>query len=244
MDKEFKKQIKEDEFKSAIVHAFDWSKLHSAEVRITAVVAVILAFVLGAVAYFQGAQRKEAERGFAAAIETFRASVNTPGEAPGPEAKAFATAQEKYTQAAAAFDGLARKFPSRPEGLRARYLAALSRVEIGQYPEAEKTLGEIGADRRASALEPALARLALADLYRRSGQTDKAVTAFRELVADTTSAVPRDTALMSLAGTLEDAKRLAEARASYKRLSEEFPQSVYAAEARRRADRLTSAVES
>ena len=243
MDKEFKKQIKEDEFKSAIVHAFDWSKLHSAEVRITAVVAVILAFVLGAVAYFQGAQRKEAERGFAAAIETFRASVNTPGEAPVPEAKAFATAQEKYTQAAAAFDGLARKFPSRPEGLRARYLAALSRVEIGQYPEAEKTLGEIGADRRASALEPALARLALADLYRRSGQTDKAVTAFRELVADTTSAVPRDTALMSLAGTLEDAKRLAEARASYKRLSEEFPQSVYAAEARRRADRLASAVE-
>jgi tetratricopeptide (TPR) repeat protein len=243
LDKEFKRQIKEDEFKSAIVRAFDWSKLHSAEVRITAAVAVVLAVVLGAVGYFQGAQRKEAERTFAEAVETFSASVSAPGEAPARGGKSFSSAQEKYTQAAAAFDGLARKFPSRPEGLRARYLAALSRVEIGQYSEAEKALTEIAADRRAAALEPALARLALGDLYRRSGQTDKAVTAFRELAADPTSALPRDSALMSLAGTLEDAKRLAEARASYKRLSEEFPQSVYAAEAQRRALRLTSAVE-
>ena len=244
MDKEFKKQIKEDEFKSAVVHAFDWSKLHSAEVRITAVVAVILAVVLGAVGYFQAEKRKEAEQGFADAVETFSAPVSAPSEAPARGGKSFATAQEKYTQAAAAFDGLARKFPSRPEGLRARYLAALSRVEIGQYPEAEKALSEIAADRRASALEPALARLALADMYRRAGQTDKAVAAFRDLAADTTSALPRDAALMSLAGTLEDAKKLAEARASYKRLSEEFPQSVYAPEAQRRADRLAPAVES
>ena len=243
MDKEFKKQIKEDEFKSAVAHALDWSKLHSAEVRITAVVAVIIAVVLGAAGYFQGEKRKEAERGFADTVETFRAPVRAPGDAAAPGGKSFATAQEKYTQAATAFDGLARKFPSRPEGLRARYLAALSRVEIGQYPEAEKALTEIAADRRASALEPAFARLALGDLFRRSGQIDKAVATFRELAADPTSAVPRDAALMSLAGTLEDAKRLAEARASYQRLSEEFPQSVYAAEARRRADRLAPAVE-
>ena len=241
MDKEFKKQIKEDEFESAVVHAFDWSKLHSAEVRITAVVAVILAVVLGAAGYFQ---RREAEHGFAEAVETFRAPVRAPGDAAAPGGKSFATAQEKYTEAATAFDGLARKFPSRPEGLRARYLAALSRVEIGQYPEAEKALTEIAADRRASALEPALARLALGDLFRRSGQVDKAVATFRELAADPTSAMPRDAALMSLAGTLEDAKRVAEARASYRRLTEEFPQSVYAAEARRRADRLAPAVES
>jgi tetratricopeptide (TPR) repeat protein len=244
LDKEFKKQIKEDEFQTAITHAFDWSKLHSAEVRITAGVAVILAIVLGGVGYSQGSQRKEAERAFAEAVDTFSAAVRPPGDAAAAGGKSFATAQEKYTQAVAAFDGLARRFPTRSEGLRARYLAALSRVEIGQYQEAEKALTEIAADRRASALEPALARLALADLYRRSGQTDKAVTAFRDLAADTTSAVPRDTALMSLAGTLEDAKRLAEARVSYKRLSEEFPQSVYAAEARRRADRLAPAVES
>jgi outer membrane protein assembly factor BamD (BamD/ComL family) len=40
---------------------------------------------------------------------------------------------------------------------------------------------------------------------------------------------------MTLAATLEDAKRLEEARASYRRLIERFPESVYAGEARRRA---------
>jgi tetratricopeptide (TPR) repeat protein len=240
LDKELKKQIKEDEFKSAIGHALDWSKSHSAEVRITALVAVILAGVLGAVGYFQGAQRREAEQGFADAIETFDAAVGAPGEG----VKSFATAQEKYTQAVTAFDGVARRFPSRPEGLRARYFAALARVEIGQGTEAEKALNEIAADRRASALEPALARMALGELYRRSGQTDKAVEAFRQLASDPASPVPRDAALMSMADTLEEAKKLAEARASYRRLYEEFPESVYGPEARRRADRLVTVVES
>jgi hypothetical protein len=46
---------------------------------------------------------------------------------------------------------------------------------------------------------------------------------------------------MSLAATLEDANRLAEARASYRRLGEDFPASVYAGEARRRAERLQPA---
>ena len=48
---------------------------------------------------------------------------------------------------------------------------------------------------------------------------------------------------MSLAGTLEDAKRLAEAVAAYKRLTEEFPASVYAGEARRKADYLQTAAQ-
>ena len=243
MDKELKRQIKEDEFKSVVEHALAWGRSHSAETRITALVAVILAGVLGAVGYFQGAQRREAEQAFAAAVEIFGAAVKAPGQAPGDGAKSFATAQEKYTQAVTAFDGLARRFPSRSEGLRARYFAALARVEVGQYGEAEKALSEIAADRRASALEPALARLALGELFRRSGQTDKAVEAFKQLAADPASAVPRDAALMSLGDTLEDARKMAEARASYRRLYEEFPQSVYAAEARRKADRLVTVVE-
>ena len=50
--------------------------------------------------------------------------------------------------------------------------------------------------------------------------------------------MPRDYALLSAAQTLEDAKRYAEARAAYRQLVEEFPASVYAAEARTRADYL------
>jgi tetratricopeptide (TPR) repeat protein len=236
LDKELRKQIKEDEFKSALEHTIEWGKAHRAEVRVTALVAVVLAAVIGAIGYFQASERQQAEEGYALAVETWTRPVASAAVEPG--AKTFATAQEKYTATAAAFDGLARKFPSRKEAVRARYFAALSRIELGQYAEAEKALVDLGADRRAGELEPALARMALAELYKRTGQLDKAIEGFRQIAADPGSAVPRDAAIMSLGATLEDAKRLGEARASFKRLYEEFPQSVYAAEARRRAERL------
>jgi outer membrane protein assembly factor BamD (BamD/ComL family) len=47
--------------------------------------------------------------------------------------------------------------------------------------------------------------------------------------------MPRDYVLMSLASTLETAARTTEAVASYRRVYEEFPDSVYAPEAQRRA---------
>lgn len=244
MDKELKKQIKGDEFKSAVEHTLEWGRSHSAEVRVTALVALVLAGVLGAVGYFQTSQRRQAEEGFGEAIATLNLPVLTATDpSPAPGTPAFTSSNEKHTAAVAAFDGLARKFSSRPEGLRARYLAALSRIEIGQFSEAEKALSEIGADRRAGILEPALARLALAELYRRSGQVDKATEGFRQISSDPGSAVPREAALMGLAETLEGARKLAEAQATFRRVFEEFPRSVYASEARRRAERLNSVVE-
>jgi TolA-binding protein len=244
LDKELKKQIKEDELKSAVEHALGWGRSHSAEVRVTALVALVLAGVLGAVGYFQTRERRQAEEGFGEAIATLGLPVLTATDpTPAPGTPAFRTANEKHTAAVVAFDGVARKFSSRPEGLRARYLAALSRIEIGQFSEAEKALIEIAADRRAGVLEPALARFALAELYRRSGQVDKATEGFRQIFSDPGSAVPREAALMGLGESLEGARKLAEAQATFRRLAEEFPGSVYAPEARRRAERLNSVVE-
>jgi TolA-binding protein len=72
---------------------------------------------------------------------------------------------------------------------------------------------------------------------------DKATEGFRQIFSDPGSAVPREAALMGLAQTLEDARKLAEAQATFRRVAEEFPRSVYAPEARRRAERLESVVE-
>jgi tetratricopeptide (TPR) repeat protein len=240
LDRELKKQIKEDEFVSTMDHVLTWASARRDEVRIAAGLAVVLAAAGAAFLYFQGQRAREAQSAFQEALDVWRAPVETElaPTADKPTGQVFATADEKWKSAAAAFEGVDRRYPSRPEAESARYYAALCRVQLKQYDEAEKGLKALADGKAGARLEPTVARVALADLYRRRGQVDKAVEAYRAVVADRDFAFPRDYALMSLASTLEEANRLSEARASYKRLTEDFPASVYAPEARRRAERL------
>jgi len=241
LKKELREQIKQDEFASGLEQAVAWTGAHKDELRIGIGVGVVLLAAAGAVGYYQAQRSREADRALRDALTTYEAPVA--GEvAPGaerPSGQVFATPEEKYRTAAAAFEAVERRYGSSRVGVRARYYEALARIELKQYPEAEKGLQEVQS--RGSGIEPELARAALADLYRRSGQVDKAVEAYRGLASNPNASLPRDFALLSAAQTLEDARRYAEARSTYRRLYEEFPASVYAAQARSRADYLQSA---
>lgn len=245
MRKELKRQIKQDELVSSFEQAAAWLSAHRDEARITLAVLVVVGAVAGGLGYFKSKRQREAQADLAAAMEIFRAPV-AKDLAPGAERPAgpvYATGDEKFKKAAAAFDGVERRYTSLPVAAQARYYAALSRIEIGDYAEAEKALKEAAAYEGGQGLEAAVGRLALADLYRRSGQTDKAAQAYRDFAADNRLGFPRDYALMSLASLLEDARRLAEAEAAYRRVVEEFGSGVYAAEARRRLAYLLTAIQ-
>lgn len=245
MKKEHRQQIKRDEFVSGLEKAAQWAADHRDRLRIGLGLAVVAAATAGTVLYLQGGRKRDAERAFGEAVAIYRAPIAAElrAEADQPPGPVFPTAEEKYKTAAAAFDGVERRHGSLPVAVRARYYAALSRIELKQYAEAEKELKAIAEGRSATRLDAALARLALADLYRRQGQVDRAVDEYRAIAGDARLPLPRDYALMSLAETLEEAKRLAEAVAAYKRLIEEFPASVYAAQARRQAEHLRTAAQ-
>ena len=235
MNKELKKQIKHDELRDGIGHAAGWLGAHKDEARVTALaVAVLLLAAIGFGSY-RSHRQASAERAFDEALAIFHAPVaGQPDAAAG--GTVYPSRAEKYQKAAAAFDEVAQKHGSTTPGARARYYAALSKLELGQTQPAEAELNKVASD--GDALMKGLARLALADLHRGAGHWDQAVDAYRKIVDDSGSAVPRDHALMRLAGTLEDARRPTDALASYRRLVEEFPSSVYAPEARRKVDVL------
>jgi tetratricopeptide (TPR) repeat protein len=239
LKRELKRQIKQDEFVSGLEHAVSWTKAHASEVRLGAAIAAVVIALAGGFIYLQRSRERAAEEAFASALEIFEAPVA--GEAaagePKPTGVTFATAEEKYKKAAAAFDGVERAYPSLTAGIRARYYGALARIEVGDKT-AEEMLSGIAALDASKSLEPALARLALADLHRRTGALDKAVESYRKLIDDASFPLPRDYALMRLASTLEEARRTDEARSAYRRLTDEFPDSVYAPDARRKAEYL------
>ena len=238
MRKELKDQIRQDELTSGLEQAAAWAARHRDELRIGGLVFLVLAGAALAITHVREQRLREGERALRDALTTFESPLASelPPGAERPAGQVFLSAEEKYKTAAAAFEGVARRYPTSTAGVRASYFGALSRLELGQFAEAEKALKEL--QERGAGLEPDLARLALADCYRRSGQVDKAVEAFRSFASNPSASLPRDQALMSAAQTLEDARRFAEARAAYRQLTEEFPASVFAAQARARADYL------
>jgi tetratricopeptide (TPR) repeat protein len=239
MKRELKRQIKQDELVSGFQQASQWTVAHGPEVKVTVVIVAIVALAAFGFTTYVGHRRSAAESAFSAALDTFHAPVKAelPEGSEAPPGPVFTSAAEKNRKAAAEFDDVARKYGSVDAGRRAAYYAALARIELGEYDAAEKALNEL-AGRREDPLQSSLARLSLADLHRRRGQLDKAIEDYRRIVDDSAFVLPRDHALLELAATLEAAKRPAEAGAAYRRIVEEFPGSVYAAEARRRADHL------
>ena len=242
MKRELKREIKQDEFASWLERAIAWGDAHRDEVRIGVGVTVVLVAAFGALAYFQSHRAREADRAFRDARTAFEAPVASelPSEAERPAGQVFATAEDKYKTAAAAFEGVARRYESSAVGARAGYYAALARIELGQYAEAEKALRELQG-RGDDELVSDLSRVALGNLYRRSGETDRALETYRGVITDPETSVPRDYALHCLAGTLEDAGRYPEAREAFQALVQEFPASVYTPAARARVDYLQTA---
>ena len=77
------------------------------------------------------------------------------------------------------------------------------------------------------------ARLGLADAQAAQGKFDQAIEIYRTLSTDTKSTLPVDGVLMSLGRTYARAGRHEEAVRAFSRIVDEFPQSPYAADARR-----------
>jgi tetratricopeptide (TPR) repeat protein len=239
--RELKRQIKQDEFRSGMETVFEWTRQHAREVQVT-VLAVAVLFGAGAIVQnFRERQENAAQSAFGAALETFHAplAAEIPAGTPRP-VTSFATREEKYRKAATEFEGV-EKTAAGDIRERARYYGALSRIELGELDAAEKTLTDLASRHEKDDLVPSLARLALADVFRRRGQPQKAVEAYRRMLDDSSFLLPRDHVLLKLAGTLEETNDLKEARASYERLVQDYPGSVYAGEARQRADYLQSA---
>lgn len=228
--------MKEDELLSGMELVWKWWKANEKMARIgVGALAVLLAAVLGYQS-LQGRRERAVAAAFDAAMQIYETPVSAEVQGTPPAGVTpFASPKDKYTKAAAAFDGVERSHPTHLLARRARYYAAMCRLELGDADAALKALKAVADAAPAGTLEGALARIAMADANRRAGSLDRAVESYRALADEAALGMPRDYVLMSLASTLETAQRTTEAVASYKRLYEQFPDSVYAPEAQRRA---------
>jgi tetratricopeptide (TPR) repeat protein len=236
LDKELRKELHRDEVGDALQEARGVLTRPEVVKPVLAVLGLIL--VLFGLYYGQKYRAASAESAFARATEVYHARVGATPSVDG--AATFKTEAEKFQKAKELFDDVASSYSSMPAGRRARFYSALCLAELGQRKEAEAVLREIATKKDQGAIEPAMARLRVVEMALQDGRAKEAASAYKALIDDQNSGLPKDTLLFGLAESLEAAGEKLEARRAYADLVNRHPQSPFAQEARQKLDALAT----
>lgn len=233
MKAEERHQLKQNEFVSTVATATSWYR-DNQNVAMGAVVAVVAAIVLGS-GYFWWQNRNQEQAGslLGVAMTIYQAPVVPPSAVPGATQTpgSYPSEKARYEAALSAFKQVADTYPSATAGLAARYHSAETLLSLGRPDEAKQAYQTV-VDKGGSGVYGMMAQLGLAQVQLASGQGDQAVKTFETLAANRDGAVPVDGVLMQLAQAYQTLGKNAEARTTYKRVVDEFPDSPYVQKAR------------
>jgi len=231
-------KLKENEFARTVARTQQAMAARGKDIGLL-VTAVIVALALaGGYAWWRQSRNDKATALLARALAVEEAPVVTPA-APAPgspmpvqQAGTYPTEQAKLQAALPQLQDAADKYPGTDAGITARYHLAAVLAQLGRHAEAEQRYKEV-VDKAGSKVYGRTARLGLADTLVAEGKFDEAIKIYQELSTDKNSQLPIDGVLMQLGRACMKAGKKAEAAHAFTRVVEEFPQSVYAADARR-----------
>ena len=220
-----KRQLKEDRLRSSAADAVHWTEEHRRTLVLGIIAAaLIVAAVLGGWAYIQH-RNDQASVEVGAALRTLQAPIVTPGQPVAPGTETFNSIKDRAAAARKKFLAIADKYAHTSSGKYSRYMAATTAIDAGDNAAAESELKDIAAsgDKNTSAL----AKFALASLYRNTGKTSDAVNIYKELIEKPTDSVPKATAQLELAGLYESTQP-AEAVKMYQQIQTDDQKSLAA----------------
>jgi TolA-binding protein len=105
-------------------------------------------------------------------------------------------------------------------------------MSLGRYADAQQAFEQTAADAGSTVYGP-MAKMGRGEALLAARKYDDAIKAFTELSGDRDGALPVDGVLMQLARSCAKAGKPQEARAAFKRVVDEFPDSPYAQEAQK-----------
>ena len=219
------------------------------EISILGAFAILL--IVGSGIYI-GYQRSEQAKGtdlLAEALTTATAPVIPPPPPSDPSdpnsippAAAFQpgsfTSQDRRAEAALVkFMLTAQTYPDNQAGITASYHAASILADLGRRDEAELQYQRV-VDAAGESIYGRMARLGLAESKMYLGKVEAAIKLFEEEVSSTDSQLPLDGLLMQLGRAYLLANRSMEAKESFARIVDEFPESSYGLVAQAELDRF------
>jgi tetratricopeptide (TPR) repeat protein len=233
-----RKEMKRDEFVTAMGRITLWLEGHAKEALILGGVAVAAA--VGSVLVYQFLDQREERASvlLARGVETLHATVRAPGAADAAGGASFATGDERGRAVVDQMDELLQTYPRSRAGRLALYYKGLALIELRKPQEARKTLEDFLGSSSDSFAAP-MARAALARALEDAGEQQKALETYEQLSRTPGGAYPVQAALMEMGRCLEKMGKKDEAKKVYERITREFPASDYSQEAQERLKGLS-----
>lgn len=198
MDQQTKAALKQDKFVTTTTHGLEWASENRRSVITTVAIMLGLIVVLVLAGVIYNSRSNAASVAFGNAMQTYQTPLAQSGQEVPPGVKTFASISERAKAANAQFVDISNRYGMTPSGSNARYFAGLTEIESNQTQQAEDTLKKV-ADGWDGDLA-ALAKYALAQLYRDSGRNDQAADLYKELMRKPAATVPAGEAQLALAG--------------------------------------------
>ena len=231
-------KIKENEFAHTVARTRDMVNERPREVATITIAVLAVALALGGFFAWKASRDGKATSLLASALAVAEAPVVTPpppapGSAPPVQPPgSFRTEREKLEASVPLLQRAADAYPNNDAGITARYRLAATLAELARYAEAEQRYQEVVQKAGARSIYRYTARLGVGEAQLAQGKGDAAVTTFRELSTDATSTLPVDGVLMQLGRAALQAGKKDDATRAFTRVVDEFPQSLYAVEAK------------
>ena len=240
-------KLKENEFAYTVARTREMVQQRQREITILSTIVVAAVVVVGGFFLYRSNRNEKANTLLATALAVAEAQVVTPPPpAPGSPPPVqppgtFRTDRERLDAAVPRLQQAADAYPSTEAGITARYRLAGALAELGRFAEAEQRFNEVVQKTSQKNIYHDTARLGLGQAQLAAGQTDAAITTFRELSSDTNSKLPVDGVLMQLGRAALAGGKKDEATRAFTRVVDEFPQSLYVSDAKEQLAQMKKA---
>lgn len=231
-------KLKQNEFARTVANLRRGFEERGRDLGLVAMAIVIALVAVGGYTWWRQARNEKANTLLAEALAVYEAPVVPPVEptagspVPVEQPGTYKTEQAKLEAALPKFMETAEQYPSTEAGITARYHAAGVLAQLGRHAEAEQRYQEV-VDDGGRTIYARTARLGLADAQLAQGKFDPAIAILRELSTASNPDLPVDGILMHLGRAYVRAGRKEDAARAFNRVVEEFPDSLYVADARR-----------
>jgi tetratricopeptide (TPR) repeat protein len=224
---ETRHQLKQDRFSRATIDVAEktvhWSVEHQNKLIVAGIAVLVIAGLALGSWYYLNQQDQKASLELSQAVRTLDTPVRPPNMPPQPDQPSFASSKERATAAHKQFQEIVNKYPHTHAADFAHYLLGLTSADMGDNASAERELQQVASYRNADL--SALAKFALASVYRNTNRDKQAIDLYNQLIAKPTATVAKVMAQMELAATYQSANMPSEAKRIYEQIRKENPTS-------------------